>query len=134
MNHLKSRLIYLAAVIVCIVLGLGSRAFAAELPPLLSRHSGDALWAGMVYFGFRLLLTERTRSLALVLSVLFSFSIEYSQLYQADWINAIRATTLGGLILGKGFLWIDLVRYSSGIAAAYLLDWTLLRLPAAVHK
>ena len=45
----------------------------------------------------------------------FSFAIEFSQLYQADWINALRRTTLGGLILGYGFLWSDLVCYTVGI-------------------
>lgn len=55
-------------------------------------------------------------------SLMFSFGIEFSQLYQAEWINSIRATILGGLILGKGFLWIDLVRYTVGITLSYGLD------------
>ncbi|WP_309145332.1 ribosomal maturation YjgA family protein [Paenibacillus mendelii] len=53
---------------------------------------------------------------------LFCLFIECSQLYQAGWINDIRATVIGALILGKGFLAVDLVRYAAGIGAAYGLD------------
>lgn len=60
-----------------------------------------------------------------MLAFLFSFFIEFSQLYQADWINQIRATTLGGLVLGYGFLYADLVSYSIGISAAFALDYIL---------
>ncbi|WP_330362501.1 ribosomal maturation YjgA family protein [[Clostridium] dakarense] len=45
-----------------------------------------------------------------------------SQLYQANWINNIRATTLGGLVLGHGFLWEDLVSYSIGMLLGVVID------------
>lgn len=48
--------------------------------------------------------------------------MEFSQLYQGDWINTIRDTSLGALILGKGFLGVDLIRYSIGIVIAYVID------------
>ena len=76
----------------------------------------------MVYFGFRFLLVRKSLWTAVLLSLLFSFGIEFSQLYQADWINAIRHTMLGALVLGKGFLFADLVRYTVGIIIAALLD------------
>ncbi|WP_415841164.1 DUF2809 domain-containing protein [Paenibacillus typhae] len=92
------------------------------MPEFAAVHLGDALWAAMVYFGFRLLLSRRSVAVALGLSMLFSFSIEFSQLYQAAWINEVRATLAGGLILGRGFLWIDLLRYTAGICGACILD------------
>ncbi len=52
----------------------------------------------------------------------FAYLIEVSQLYQANWIVAIRNTTLGSLVLGHGFLWSDLVCYTVGIGLAFLLD------------
>jgi len=85
------------------------------------------LWAMMVYFGFRLLLVRKSTLTAIWLSFLFSFGIELSQLYQEDWINQIRGTTLGALILGKGFLIEDLVRYTVGIIIATVLDTVALR-------
>jgi glycopeptide antibiotics resistance protein len=96
--------------------------FSEQLPLFVSKHFGDALWGSMVYFMFRVLLVNRKLWIAFVWSLMFSFGIEFSQLYQAEWINSIRATVLGGLILGKGFLWIDLVRYTVGIILSYGLD------------
>ncbi|MNB91932.1 hypothetical protein D3C75_390220 [compost metagenome] len=118
----RRRIIYGCAILITVVSGLCSRAYAEHLPSFAAAHLGDALWAAMVYFGFRLLLPGRPLALALALSVLFSFSIEFSQLYQAAWINGWRATLPGRLILGRGFLWIDLVRYTAGICTACALD------------
>lgn len=121
----KARLLYAGTVIVTVVLGLGSRMFSAQLPDFVSLHFGDALWAAMVYFGFRTLFTAKSLALTALAGLLFSFAIEFSQLYQADWINGIRETLPGALILGKGFLAIDLVRYTAGIVGAFLLDYFL---------
>ncbi|MNR32533.1 hypothetical protein D3C85_1501270 [compost metagenome] len=63
---------------------------------------------------------------ALVLSVGMCFVVECSQLYQAEWIINIRNTVFGGLILGQGFLYADLVRYLVGAIAAYALDRLLM--------
>ncbi|MEK3963944.1 ribosomal maturation YjgA family protein [Paenibacillus sp. FSL H7-0323] len=121
-NDLKERLFYSCICLVVIVLGLSTRVFTDQLPLFVSRHFGDALWGSMVYFMFRVLLVNQKLRLAFVWSLVFNFGIEFSQLYQAEWINSIRSTVLGGLILGKGFLWIDLVRYLVGIALCYGLD------------
>jgi len=121
-STLKQRLGYAGAVLIVIVLGISSRAFADRLPLFLSLHAGDALWGSMVYFGFRVLLTKRELYKSLIPALIFSYGIEFSQRYQADWINGIRATLPGGLILGQGFLWMDLLRYSVGIGLAYLLE------------
>ncbi|WP_269922974.1 DUF2809 domain-containing protein [Psychrobacillus psychrodurans] len=85
-------------------------------------HAGDTLWAIMVYFLFRIIFVHKSLHLAIYLSFVFCFCIEFSQLYQTDWINTIRGSLLGALILGKGFLAEDLIRYSIGIVLAYLQD------------
>jgi glycopeptide antibiotics resistance protein len=59
-------------------------------------------------------------------SFLFSFAIECSQLYSSDWINSIRNTVIGALILGRGYLTVDLVRYTFGILVAYFIDMYLI--------
>jgi hypothetical protein len=84
--------------------------------------TGDAIWAGMIYFGFRFLFPKAPLKSSVLYTLLFTYCIEISQLYQADWINAIRHTKLGGLVLGFGFLWSDLLMYTIGIALAFLLD------------
>lgn len=117
----RKRIYYLIAILISIALGLGSRYFHA-LPNFIVIHAGDTLWAFMVYFLFRLLTVHESPHKAFFLSFAFCFFVEFSQLYQADWINTFRSTLFGGLILGKGFLPVDLVRYSIGIVLAYMVD------------
>jgi hypothetical protein len=120
---LRSRVTYFLAAMVTIILGIGSRTYPSVLPDLMVKHCGDALWAAMIYFGVRMLFIRMSCLKALLLSLGFCYAIECSQLYQAAWINNIRSTLIGGLILGKGFLFSDLVRYSAGAATAYILDY-----------
>jgi hypothetical protein len=98
---------YLTAMIVTIVLGLSSRKFSDQLPLLISKHAGDMLWASMVYFGFRFIFSNKSLAWASGTSIIFTFAIELSQLYQADWIIVLRNTIIGSLILGRGFLTVD---------------------------
>jgi hypothetical protein len=121
------RITYIAAVTITILLGLASRTFPHLLPIFIAENAGDALWAMMVYFGFRFILMKQPQLIAVFFSLLFSYSIEFSQLYQADWINQIRDTRLGALILGKGFLTVDLLRYAVGVMIAAILDRVKLR-------
>jgi hypothetical protein len=121
-SHHQARRTYFAAVVITILLGLASRKFSHLLFFFLAENAGDILWAMMVYYGFRFFLMNKRMLLAIFLSFLFSFSIEFSQLNQEDWINQIRGTVLGALILGKGFLSVDLIRYTTGIIIASSLD------------
>ncbi len=119
---MKAGLRYLIAVFVAMILGFSSRRYADMLPVFVAEHAGDALWASMIYFGIRLLWVRKSLLWAALVGILFCFGIEFSQLYQAEWIQAIRSTFLGALVLGSGFLTIDLVRYSVGVAVSLLLD------------
>lgn len=111
----RSRIIYFALIVITMVLGLASRQFGDCLPVLLRNYAGDALWAMMVFWGIGFLFSKMAAAKVMLAALVFSFAIEFSQLYQADWINVLRHTTLGGLILGYGFLWSDLVCYTVGI-------------------
>lgn len=128
LRYRNMRIAYLTAVVITIFLGLASRKFSHLLLVFIAQNSGDVLWAMMVYFGFRFLLVRKSLLTAIWLSFSFSFSIEFSQLYHEDWINQIRGTLLGALILGKGFLTVDLIRYTAGIMIATVLDRMMLML------
>nr|WP_255507933.1 DUF2809 domain-containing protein [Lysinibacillus sp. BW-2-10] len=128
------RLIYLLAAVVTIVLGLASRKYSLLLPEFVAQYAGDLLWAMMIYFGFCFLFVRKSIRTALLLSFLFSFGIEFSQLYQEEWINQIRNTTLGALILGKGFLTIDLLRYTGGIIVATVIDKVITYLSSSTES
>ena len=122
---MKKRGIYFFMVVLTIGLGLASRKFIFVFPDSIAPYIGDTLWAMMVYFGFRFLHPNGTLIKSLLLAFILSYLIEFSQLYQADWINQIRASTLGGLVLGYGFLIQDLVSYAIGILIGFCLDYHL---------
>ncbi|MDL2299433.1 DUF2809 domain-containing protein [Bacteroides sp. OttesenSCG-928-E20] len=118
----SKRLLYFIITIVVVILGLCSRKFGNYLPVFITNYAGDTLWATMVYFGLRSIFPAGRTWIIGICALLFSYGIELSQLYQASWINAIRATTLGALILGHGFLWTDLVCYTIGVLLGILID------------
>lgn len=118
----NKRFVYFLAVAFVIILGLASRKYGDILPSFLAEHAGDAFWGMMVYFGFRLLFNQNSIYLAMLISIICSLGIEFSQLYQANWINQLRSTLLGALVLGKGFLIVDLFRYTIGIIIAAFID------------
>lgn len=121
-HFLYKRLIYILAIIVFIALGIASRKFGDLLPIIVAQNAGDILWAMMIYYGFRFLLVHKSLLTAFFFSLTFCFIIEFSQLYQAEWINHIRNNQFGALILGKGYLTVDLIRYIAGISIATALD------------
>ncbi|MGR5862883.1 ribosomal maturation YjgA family protein [Bacillus pacificus] len=125
MNTKRNRLLYAMFTILVIISGLSSRKFAFALPALLNDYLGDALWALMIFIGFGFLFPKiETKKLAFI-SLMFCYGIEVSQLYHAEWIDSIRATTLGGLVLGYGFLWSDLVAYTIGVGVGFLFEFIL---------
>jgi hypothetical protein len=125
----RSRIVYALLIIVVIALGLASRAKALQpfLPTFISEYAGDTLYAVMIFFGLAFLRpqisTLRLAGVALSVCVL----IELSQLYHAPWLDAIRHTRIGGLILGFGFLWSDLLCYVVGVACSVNLELLLRR-------
>ncbi|MCD8080419.1 MAG: DUF2809 domain-containing protein, partial [Bacteroides sp.] len=120
---IKKRLMYLAAVLTCILLGLSSRRYGPALPSFVTGYAGDILWAAMVYYGFRFLLPASPIRRSALWAFLFSWCIEFSQLYQAEWIRQLRAHRFAALVLGQGFLWSDLLCYTAGIAFALCMDY-----------
>jgi hypothetical protein len=113
----RKRLIYFILITIIIVLGLLSRKFS-----VIPLWVGDVLWATMIYFMLRFfLLNASFRKIALI-SIIISYAIEFSQLYKADWIDNLRHTFPGRMILGETFLWGDLLSYTAGILIGVLMD------------
>jgi hypothetical protein len=112
---------YLLLALFFIFFGLATR-YTSAFPAAIAVHLGDMCWASMAYFLIRFLFYQTPIYVTVVVSFIFCFGIEVSQLYQSDLINMLRETLMGGLILGRGFLWIDLVRYTVGILLAFVID------------
>ncbi len=96
-------------------LGLATRKAPEYFPAFVAEYGGDTLWATVAFLLTWLLLLRKPMWLLALLSAGFCLLIEVSQLWQAEWLNALRDTTLGALVLGRGFLWSDWVCYGVGI-------------------
>ena len=124
----RSRVVYGTLVAATVLLGLGSRRYADACPDAVRLYVGDVLWAAMVYFAAATVWPAATVRRLVIATAVFSLVIEASQLYHAPWIDAVRATRPGGLVLGFGFRLSDIVCYAIGVGLAALMDaWSLRR-------
>ena len=122
---IKPRSIYLLLAIFTMFLGLASRSNMVELPEFISVYAGDTLWALMVFWLLCALQPASPATQPAIMAVCFSFCIEFSQFYHAPWIDNIRSTTIGGLVLGYGFKFSDLVCYAIGVGIGFTLNSAL---------
>lgn len=113
---------YLVAVLIAFLGGLTTHFAAKHLPRFVAEHVPDTLWALWVYLGIVYLAPRLSLWRAIGYALAFSYAIETSQLYHAPWLDSIRATLLGKLILGDTFSWSDLGCYTIGIAGGAWLD------------
>ena len=116
----RSRSIYALLVAFVIILGLASRIRVA--PHFVHEYVGDALYALMIFLGLGFLFPKSSSLIIAAFVLGFCFAIEISQLYHAPWIDAIRNMRLGGLILGFGFLWTDLICYLVVVCIGFLVE------------
>lgn len=82
------------------MIGLGLASRFGFVFQLIYPYLGDMLYALMIYFMFGFLWRKAPPFNVAALCLLVCYAIELGQLYQADWINAIRSSRLGGLVLG----------------------------------
>ncbi len=114
--------LYLIWLVLSMAAGLLWRSRLVPLTPFLFKYGGDAIWAMMVFFGFGILFPKVTTFRLAMISLGFAWGIEFLQLYQAPWIEAIRSYRLGHLVLGSTFNWPDLPSYALGVALGAVLE------------
>jgi glycopeptide antibiotics resistance protein len=118
---LKRRIVHSILFLAIIPVGLATRKLPQLFHPLIAEYGGDALWAAMFVFLFRAVWPKPRLWRIALGTYLFAVSIEISQLYQASWIDQIRGTFFGRMLLGHGFLWSDLLCYLLGVIFGYLV-------------
>jgi hypothetical protein len=118
----RDPLIWIALIVLSTFLGIGSRRYGEHLPGFVAAYAGDTLWAFVAFLVIGLLLPRSSTWAVAVLAMSFSVLIELSQLYHAPWIDSIRHTTVGGLVLGYGFLWGDTACYAVGVGLGMLVE------------
>lgn len=112
---MRNKLLYsLLGLVVLIPLGLLSRQV-----DVLPDATGDALWAMMVFCFWRILLVNLPLKAVAAVALVHSFVVEFSQLLTFPWLVSFRRTFIGHMMLGQGFLWIDLIAYTIGVLCIY---------------
>lgn len=114
---MQKRIVAFLLIILIIVAGLLSRSI--QPIPL---WVGDLLYATMMYFILRFIMIRKRPSIIFIACIVVCFCIEFSQIYHSEWIDKIRVTTPGHLVLGRGFLWSDLIAYAAGSLLSLCLD------------
>jgi hypothetical protein len=117
---IKRRLAYFLLIVVVIMLGLASRRTA--IVPIIV---GDILWASMMFLMVRFVLVYKTIIRVSLIALTLCYLIEISQLYHRPWIDYIRNTTFGALVLGHGFLWSDIIAYTIGVSICAVIELLL---------
>ncbi len=121
---MRNRRVHLLLTFCTIAAGLFSR--TSYIPAIIYPYLGDALYTLMLYFLLGFLVPKLSSIKTMGIAIGLCFVIELGQLYQADWIQELRATLPGRLILGQGFLYSDLVAYVIGGVAGYFLETKLI--------
>ena len=119
----RSRWLIAILALLVIAVGLASRRGLVQFPAVLGNYPGDALWAWVVLLCVAWVRPAITRGRLVGVSVVVAFAIEFLQLYQAPWMQALRANKLAYLVLGNGFDPLDLLAYVVGIALGATVDW-----------
>ncbi len=116
---LKKRIIYAALFLITIPIGLATRKKPHWFYESIATYGGDILWATLFFFFFRFFFPAKKLWMIAAYTYAFAVAIEISQLYHAPWLDTIRVTFLGKMILGFGFLWSDILSYAIGV----LIGW-----------
>ena len=121
-NAGRSRRVYAGLALLTLVSGLATRPLRSVVAPALVENIGDVLWAVLVYLLIAFVWRRQTSGRIGLAALTISIAVETSQLCHVAWLDALRRTTLGGLVLGWGFAWGDLVAYAIGISGCVLLE------------
>ncbi len=116
------RLMAGAALLVIVALGLGSRSDLFRSIPVLGHTFGDAAWAAAAYTSLRILFPAAAVRSVAIGAIVTAFLVECSQLWHPAWLDELRSNGLVALLIGRGFLWEDLLAYVVGVAVIATLD------------
>jgi hypothetical protein len=110
-----------------VILGTSARKFGEQLPSLIRDYAPDIFWALMVFWTLGFIFISKPISWIALIALLISYAIEATQLYHAPFIDSIRRTTVGGMMLGYDFIWSDIFSYTSGVLLGVLIEIVVYR-------
>ena len=117
-----ARAAYVALALATIGIGLAVHRGLVPLPPTARDVAGDALWATMLAWWVGALAPRRPLAARSAVALGLCLAVETSQRLHTPALDAVRATTLGHLVLGSDFDPRDLAAYAFGVLGAALLE------------
>lgn len=113
----RTRLYYAVLAIICVPIGLYSK----TLPGWIAANLGGAIY--VMFWGFSVLAIFPQLSPLKVALWAFAATcaVEFLQLWQPPFLQDIRSTRAGRLVLGNTFSWIDFPYYFLGAVGIVLL-------------
>lgn len=126
-----TRIRFLAAAAAVILLGLCLRAFGYDvaLPFVAVKYGGSVLWGAMVYLLLAAVFPSRWWDYEIHAAILVAIAVELVRLVHFPALDAFRATTAGGLLLGRVFSLWNILCYVAGIAVASFTAGRAWRIP-----
>ena len=118
----RTRVRAAAAAVATMLFGLWVHRGGLALGPDARDVAGDALWACMMVWIVTTIVPAPSMLARGAIALAISWAVEFSQLVHTPSLDALRATTLGGLVLGSGFDPRDLAAYAFGVAGAIVLE------------
>lgn len=122
MKALQMRVRYLIFALATIAVGLMVHIRGSFLAAGLRDILGDALWAMMIVWWTGVAaprLPLRTRALV---AFAICVAVELSQRFHTPFLDTLRSTQLGQLVLGSGYDSRDLMSYAAGVVVAVVID------------
>ena len=116
------RLFHAALTIAAVVAGLIVHRVNLGLGAVSRDLLGDALWALMIFHVFGAVCPRLRLATHVSVALALCFAVEFGQLYRTPWLDQLRATVPGHLVLGRGFDARDLVAYTLGVAAGWCIE------------
>jgi hypothetical protein len=103
-------------------LGLLVHRGGGALGPVARDVLGDALWATMIAWWIGAAAPRARLAVRGSGALAICVAVELGQLIHVPWLDEVRRTTLGNLVLGSGFDARDLVAYAAGVSVAVVLE------------
>ena len=113
-----NRKAFLWILILLIPIGLSTKFYRGVFEDWVHLYAGDIFYPMFWYVLLRMLWGNTSRFWCAVLVLSFCTLIEVSQLWKPSFLQVLRQTFVGAVILGSGFDWLDLVYYVAGIGLA----------------
>jgi hypothetical protein len=121
-SGVSGRILYAFLIAGTIVAGLATRSTLFSMPRVFGKYPGDCLWAVMIFLGVGLIFPALTTPRTAGLAILICFVVETIKLLPWDWLDSIRQTSVGHLVLGRAFTWQNYIAYSVGVLIAALVE------------